>query len=99
MKSGELKETKPSAGARSYFDINQLELAYIHLALSGEEVRKLNFVNIGSNENTLLVQKKNLLRLCRKLKREHRKSSLVRELRKILNGERTLSIRCFAPLA
>ncbi|MEW6723176.1 MAG: hypothetical protein AB1324_07970 [Candidatus Micrarchaeota archaeon] len=91
------REAKSDAGARSYFDINQLELACIHLALDGERVRVPAFVEIGGNEKTLREQKRNLEILCRKLKKEHRKGSLVGELRRIMRGERALSIRCFSP--
>ena len=79
----------------SYFDINQLELAYINRVLKNPKGRVPSFVDISRKKRVLELQKRNLLELCRSSNRERRSSSLESELRKILSGEKRLSLRCF----
>jgi len=79
----------------SYFDINQLELAYINRVLRNPRGRVPPSVRISRKRRILELQRRNLLELCRGSKRERRSSSLESELRKILSGEKRLSLRCF----
>lgn len=79
----------------SYFDMNQLELAYINRALKNPRRKAPDFVDISSKKRILEIQKRNLIDMCRSTDRERRGSSLESELRKILSGEKRLSLRCF----
>jgi len=79
----------------SYFDLNQLELAFINRALKNPKVKTPPVVNIGNKKRILELQKKNLTRLCRKMKKESKASALESELKKILSGKRALSLSCF----
>ncbi len=78
----------------SYFDLNQLELAFINRALRNPRAKTPPVVEIGKKKRILELQKKNLERLCRKMKKERRAPQLEKELRKILDGKRLLSLRC-----
>ena len=74
---------------RSYFDLNQLELAFINRALDGEHLPTIpEFVEIGKSKRILSIQKRNLERLCTKLGRKKGSTLLKSELNKILNGEK-----------
>ncbi len=80
----------------SYLDINQLELAFINRAInSRRRLETPSWVEIGRSKRILRLQKKNLVRLCRKMKRECREGRLESELGRLLGGKRRLSIRCF----
>ncbi|MBS3068639.1 hypothetical protein J4450_08085 [Candidatus Micrarchaeota archaeon] len=93
------KQAQHAAPSSSYFDINQLELAVINNLLERNMHAPLSIVSFtGLPERTLQLQKTNLERLLRKLKREHREQALQAELKKILSGEKVLPIRCFPTL-
>ena len=80
----------------SYFDLNQLELAFVNRAL--DNPRRANvpdFVDISRKRRILKIQKKNLMDECKKSGKENRKGPLESELKKILGGLRTLSLKCF----
>lgn len=79
----------------SYFDLNQLELAFVNRALKDPRVKTPPVVEIGKKKRILELQKKNLMRLCGKMKKERGESRLESELKKILSGRRSLSLRCF----
>lgn len=80
----------------SYFDLNQLELALINRALDERLEHELpEYVSIGKNSRILGIQKRNLEKLCRKMKREHRGPKLEAELKKILSGAKVFSLICF----
>lgn len=80
----------------SFLDLNQLELAYINLAVEEGRMPDLpRFVEIGNNRRVLLIQKRNLESLCRKTGKEYRKGPLENELNGILGGRKGLSIGCF----
>lgn len=90
----------------SFFDINQLELAFINRAIK-EDIKKhheksqkrmLGFTQIGKKKRTLILQKLNLEALLRKSGKEHQESKLDGELKRVLSGERKLSLRCYAPI-
>lgn len=92
------KEGKVHNNFTSYFDINQLELAFINRALRGvSSTKKPTFVEIGKTERILLLQKKNLERLCRKVKREYREGALESEIKRILTGEKIIAVGCLPP--
>lgn len=91
------KKAKSTRVITSYFDINQLELAIINRALENQlEHEPPDYVSIGSNVRVLKIQKRNLETLCRKMKKEHRRSALETELRKILSGSKVFSLFCFS---
>jgi hypothetical protein len=91
--SGQVRKgVKPDAGAITYFDINQLELAFINRALAGSREEPPPVVEIGRSERILKIQKRNLERLCRGRGREHRPSQLEGELRKIISGAKIFSL-------
>jgi hypothetical protein len=78
----------------SYFDLNQLELAFINRALRNPRVKTPPVVEIGKKKRILELQKKNLMRLCTKMRKERRAPQLEKELKRILGGKRLLSLRC-----
>jgi len=85
--------------ARSYLDINQLELAFINRALHGRgKTRMPGFVSIGNSRRILLLQKRNLEILCRRLRKNWQETALESELQKLLGGEKVASIRFMAPM-
>jgi len=104
---GHYKTKEAGSGeAVSFFDINQLELAFINRAIK-EDVKKdhqksqkrmLGFIQIGRKKRTLILQKSNLEALLRKSGKEHSENKLDSELKRVLSGERTLSLRCYAPI-
>jgi hypothetical protein len=75
----------------SYFDINQLELAFINRALRGIRQNLPEFVEIGGSERILRIQKHNLERLCQRRGKEFKEASLEGELKKILSGAKIFS--------
>jgi hypothetical protein len=80
----------------SYFDLNQLELAFINRALSGETRPRLpKIVEIGKSERILRIQKRNLEALCRRHGKAAGSGQLEAELKGILSGARIFSL--FAP--
>ncbi|HSB46996.1 MAG TPA: hypothetical protein VLD37_03210 [Candidatus Bilamarchaeum sp.] len=85
-------ETERSDEIVSYFDINQLELAFINRALSGDKNIPPPVVEIGKNERILRIQKRNLESLCRGRGKEYRASLLEGELKKILSGVKVFSL-------
>ena len=78
----------------SYFDLNQLELAFINRALRNPRAKTPPVVEIGKKKRILELQKKNLMRICKKMKKERGASALESELKRILGGRRLLSLRC-----
>ena len=72
----------------SYMDINQLELAFINRALKKKGGTVPEFVQIGNSKRILSIQKRNLERLCRKLKKEYNEGELDGELGAILSGDK-----------
>jgi hypothetical protein len=86
------KETETSDEIVSYFDINQLELAFINRALSGNSEAPPPAVEIGKSERILRIQKRNLESLCRKSGKEYRAPLLEGELRKIISGAKIFSL-------
>ncbi|MBU0532155.1 hypothetical protein KKB44_01545 [Candidatus Micrarchaeota archaeon] len=90
------KQKKSIDVTTSYFDINQLELAFINRALeSSRRLETPHFIEIGRSRRILRIQKRNLLSMCKGSNKETRKDRLESELRKVLCGERRLSISCF----
>jgi hypothetical protein len=91
------REKRANRTSLSYFDINQLELAIINRALHDQlEGQKLpGYVSIGKNARILSIQKRNLERLCRSMRRECRGKALEAELRKIRAGSKVFSLFCF----
>jgi hypothetical protein len=81
----------------SFFDLNQLELALINRALQDqlEDDHLPDYVSIGKNSRILSIQKRNLERLCRRMKKEHRGNMLEAELKKIKAGSKVFSLFCF----
>ena len=80
----------------SYFDLNQLELAFVNRALDNpKRINVPDFVEISRKRRILRIQRHNLVNECKKAGKETRKGALESELKKILGGVRTLSIRCF----
>lgn len=93
----EEKETQKRTNVTSYFDINQLELAIINRALQNQlKSDPPEYVSIGKNSRILTIQKRNLEKLCRKMKREYREQKLDGELKKILSGAKVFSMICFS---
>jgi hypothetical protein len=76
----------------SYFDINQLELAFINRALKGNEDALPEIVEIGRSERILKIQKRNLERLCQGRGKEFKTALLEGELKKILSGAKIFSL-------
>src|SRR4030095_12895619 len=76
----------------SYFDINQLELAFINRALKGIKDGIPAFVEIGKSERILQIQKRNLEILCQKRGKEYRPGTLEGELKKILSGAKIFTM-------
>jgi hypothetical protein len=79
----------------SFFDLNQLELAYVNRALVNPRRRIPDFISISRKRRILQLQKRNLMALCKGMGKEHRKGPLENELKRVLGGERRLSISCF----
>lgn len=99
MQISEEAKSRPKVAKRapdefvSFFDINQLELAFINRALKeGGKTKAPDFIEIGRNLRILRIQKLNLERLLRKGKKETREGALESELRKILSGSKIFSM-------
>lgn len=93
----EEKETQTRTNVTSYFDINQLELAIINRALQNQlKSDPPEYVSIGKNARILTIQKRNLEKLCHKMKRECGEKPLETELKKILSGSKVFSLICFS---
>jgi|GEM_PF-3330924 len=94
----ELKEEKERHGhvetnAISYFDLNQLELAFINRVLHGGKKTDIPpVVEIGNSKRILLIQKKNLEAVCHKHGKEKREGQLEGELKRILSGSKIFSL-------
>jgi hypothetical protein len=91
-KAPEKGEVERSDEILSYFDINQLELAFINRALAGSKDEPPPVVEIGKSERILRIQKRNLETLCRGQGKEYRASLLEGELKKILSGVKIFSL-------
>ena len=79
--------------AISYFDLNQLELAFINRVLRGEKRERIpDVVDIGKNERVLRIQKKNLEAILLKGGNEKREGQLEGELKRILSGSKIFSL-------
>ncbi len=85
------QNTKP----KSPLDINQIELAFINRALSGDEIPPE--IEISPVPRIQRIQKKNLESMCKKLKKETDRDLLEKELVLLLNGEKSLPIMAFSP--
>ncbi len=94
----ELKEEKTRQGhvetnAISYFDLNQLELAFINRVLRGDKKTDIPpVVEIGKSRRILLIQKKNLEAVCNRRGKEKREGQLEGELKRILAGSKIFSL-------
>lgn len=91
-RAAERSEAERSDEILSYFDINQLELAFINRALSGSKDAPPPIVEISRSERILKIQKRNLEILCRGQGKEYRPSLLEGELKKILSGVKIFSL-------
>jgi hypothetical protein len=79
--------------AISYFDLNQLELAFINRVLKGEKRAKIpSVVEIGKNERILKIQKRNLEAILGRHGKERREGQLEGELKRILTGSKIFSL-------
>ncbi|MFN7990821.1 MAG: hypothetical protein U0R44_01545 [Candidatus Micrarchaeia archaeon] len=91
-RKGEPKQETESAETVSYFDLNQLELAFINRALNGSMEKPPGIVDIAAKERILRIQKGNLEKLCKKRGKECRPLALEHELKKILSGAKIFSL-------
>jgi hypothetical protein len=76
----------------SYFDINQLELAFINRILRGEKTDVPDLVEVGNSPRVLKIQKKNLEAILMRHGKEKREGQLEGELKRILSGAKIFSI-------
>jgi hypothetical protein len=76
----------------SYFDINQLELAFINRLLRGEKTEIPEVVDVSRNPRVLKIQKKNLEAILMRHGKEKREGQLEGELKRILSGAKIFSI-------
>ena len=92
--SDDTRKNRVTAGmAISYFDLNQLELAFINRALKGENKDAVpDVVDIGNNKRVLLIQKRNLEAILSKHGQEKREGQLEGELKRILSGAKIFSL-------
>jgi hypothetical protein len=91
-RAAERREAERSDEILSYFDINQLELAFINRALAGSRDAPPPIVEISRSERILKIQKRNLEILCRGQGKEYRTSLLEGELKKIISGIKIFSL-------
>ncbi|MBI5228121.1 hypothetical protein HY988_06020 [Candidatus Micrarchaeota archaeon] len=89
-----LEESWANEQISSFFDINQLELACINRALEGNKKDVKGFVDTELSSRILGIQKKNLEHLCKRLRKEHGKKGLEKELNMILSGKKSISFAC-----
>jgi hypothetical protein len=79
--------------AISYFDLNQLELAFINRVLRGEKRDRIpDVVDIGNSDRVLRIQKRNLEAILFKGGKERREGQLEGELKRILSGGKIFSL-------
>lgn len=89
---GAVRGHGPVAGPTiSFFDLNQLELAFINRVLRGKKTKIPDIVEIGNKARILRIQKVNLEQILRRHGKERREDVLEKELEMILSGSRIFS--------